>query len=393
MISRHALVSRIEKALARSRIVALVGPRQSGNTTLARQLVPNDSPTYFDLEDPVSLTRLEAPLAALSELRGPVVLDEIQRRPDLLPLLRVLADRQPLPARFLVLGSASPNLIRAASESLAGRVEFVEIAGFSLNEVGDLAEPRHWLRGGLPPSFLAADDADSAAWRKNFVQTLLERDVPQLGSRIPSVALGRFWTMTAHFHGQIWNAAELARSLGTGEATARRYLDLLEGLFLVRALQPWHANIKKRQVKAPKVYVRDSGLLHHLLGIRTAFDLQSHARVGASWEGYVVEEVLRAWEPDEYGFWATYNGAELDLFMIKNGHRLGVECKRGDAPRVTTSMRTALTDLELERLYVVYPGSRRYDIAHRIEAIPLGTLIHERPWVEGEVSPATPGGP
>jgi len=374
MIQRDALLSTIQIALGRSRVVALIGPRQSGKTTLARQLVPPDSLNYFDLEDLTSLSRLEEPMTALRDLHGLVVIDEIQRRPDLFPILRVLCDRDPLPARFLILGSASPDLVRASSESLTGRVETVSISGFSLAEVGVDALAQHWLRGGLPLSFLADTEADSIAWRKNFIQMFLERDLPQWGVRVPSVTMLRFWTMLAHYHGQIWNTAELARSLGVSEPTTRHYLDILEGVFMVRVLQPWHANLKKRQVKSPKVYFHDSGLLHYLLGIRTDLDLQNHPKSGASWEGYAIEEILKAVAPDEAYYWATHNGAELDLLMFKDGHRIGVECKRVDAPRLTPSMRTALEDLELDRILVIYPGTLSFPIADRVTALPISEL-------------------
>jgi len=371
MISRPAITTAIQTALERSRTVALTGPRQCGKTTLARQFVPPDSLNYFDLEDPVSLARLAEPMTALRDLRGLVVIDEIQRAPALFPVLRVLSDRQPLPAKFLILGSASPELLQRSSETLAGRIETITLGGFSLAEVGTPALAQHWLRGGFPLSFLALSEADSLAWRKNFVQTFLERDLPQLGVRIPATTLLRFWTMLAHYHGQIWNAAEFARSLGIGETTARRYLDLMEGVFMARQLQPWHANIKKRQVKSPKIYLRDSGLLHHLLGIRSPVELQTHPKVGASWEGYAIEEIFKAVAPDEAYFWATHNGAELDLVLLKHGHKFGVECKRVDAPRLTSSMRTALDDLQLDQIAVIYPGDRRYPLAERITAVPL----------------------
>jgi predicted AAA+ superfamily ATPase len=377
MIERPTLLESIRRALKRSRVVALIGPRQSGKTTLAREFVPGDSLNYFDLEDPVSLARLNEPMTALRELRGLVVIDEIQRRPDLFAILRVLADRQPLPAQFLILGSASPELLHGSSESLAGRLETIAISGFSLAEVGASAQRQHWLRGSFPLSFLAASDADSLAWRKNFVQTFLERDLPQLSVRIPAATLLRFWTMLAHYHGQIWNAAEPARSLGVSEPTVRRYLDLLEGVFMVRQLQPWHANLKKRQVKSPKIYFRDSGLLHYLLGIRTEVELETHPKSGASWEGYVIEEVLKVATPDEAYFWATHGGAELDLLLLKQGRQVGVECKRVDAPRLTASMQTALTDLQLEQLTVLYPGDRSYPLAERIVAVPLEALANQ----------------
>jgi len=379
MLQRNYILSTIRTALGRSRVVALVGPRQSGKTTLARQLVSPDSLNYFDLEDLTSLSRLEAPMTALRNLNGLVVIDEIPRRPDLFPVLRVLCDRDPLPARFLILGSASPDLVRASSESLAGRVETISISGFSLAEVGVEALAQHWLRGGFPLSYLAATEADSIAWRKNFIQMFLERDLPQWGVRIPAITLLRFWTMLAHCHGQIWNTAELARSLGVSEPTTRHYLDILEGVFMARVLQPWHANLKKRQVKAPKVYFRDSGLLHYLLGIRSDLDLQNHPKSGASWEGYAIEEVLKAVIPEEAYYWATHNGAELDLLLIKDGHRIGVECKRVDGPRLTPSMRTALEDLELDRIFVIYPGNLTFPITDQVTALPISELGKTEP--------------
>lgn len=379
MIERTALISSIKKALERSRIVALIGPRQSGKTTLARQFVRSDSVNYFDLEDPVSLARLDQPLTALSDLRDIIVIDEIQRRPDLFPILRVLADREDLPARFLILGSASPELVRSSSESLAGRVETISISGFSLAEIGTTSMQQHWLRGGFPLSFLAENDPDSFAWRRNFVQTFLERDLPRWGIQIPAGNLLRFWTMIAHYHGQVWNAAEPARSLGISEPTVRRYLDILQDVFMIRILQPWHANLKKRQVKAPKIYFRDSGLLHYLLGIHTPHDLQTHPKSGASWEGYAIEEVIKSVVPDEHYFWATHNGAEIDLLLLKNGRRVGVECKLADAPRLTPSMRIAFEDLQLNHLVIIYPGEQAYSLAENITVLPLSHLGADKP--------------
>lgn len=375
MIDRPADVARVRAALRRSRVVALLGPRQSGKTTLARQFVGERSLNYFDLEDPQGLARLREPDTALRPLRGLVVIDEIQRRPELFPLLRVLVDRKPLTARFLILGSASPDLLRQSSETLAGRVETVWLEGFGLSDLGPAAQARHWLRGGFPPSYTARNDADSLVWRQQFLRTFLERDVPQLGVRIPAEVLRRFWSMLAHYHGQTWNGAELARSLAVNEATVRRYLDLMTGVFMLRQLQPWLENLGKRQVKAPKVYVRDSGLLHALLGVADRRDLEHHPKVGASWEGYAVEEVLKALQPDEAYFWATHQGAELDLLLIKNGTRIGVECKRIDAPVMTASMRIALADLTLARLHVVYPGSRRYRLSDKIDVVPLADVV------------------
>jgi hypothetical protein len=375
MIERASLLKEIKDALNRSRVVALIGPRQCGKTTMARQIVLPDSPNYFDLENPVSLARLDEPMTALQDLRGTVVVDEIQRRPDLFPTLRVLSDRNPVPARFLILGSASPALLRQSSESLAGRITVIPMGGFRLEEVGVGTQRKHWVRGGFPPSYLAKTDKESLDWRRDFVSTFLERDVPQFGIKIPSTSLFRFWSVTAHYHGQIWNAAEAARTLNISENTARNYMDLLQDLFMIRQLRPWHANLGKRQVKSPKVYFRDTGLLHYLLGIKTESELNLHPRSGASWEGYVIEEIFKSTRPDEIYFWATHSGAELDLLAIKDNKRIGVECKRMDAPKLTPSMRVAMTALELDRLVVVYPGSQPYALAEKINVVPLSKAI------------------
>jgi len=385
MIQRTALSNILQNALARSRVVVLAGPRQSGKTTLARELLPEDSVNYFDLEDPASLARLDEPMTALGPLHGLVVIDEVQRRPDLFPVLRVLADRKNAPARFLILGSASGDLLRQTSESLAGRMERVTIGGFSLQELGAEAEQTLWLRGGFPLSCLAGSEADSLAWRKNFIQTLLERDFPQWGVRVPAIALQRFWTMLAHYHGQTWNAAEPARALGVNESTTRRHLDLLTDAFMVRQLQPFHANLRKRQVKAPKIYLRDSGLLHQLLGIDSLKALLSHPKAGASWEGFVIEQVLLTEPHDEAFFWATHQGAEIDLILRRGNALFGVECKRTDTPRLTPSIRTALADLGLKRVIVLYPGAKRFPIAERVDAVPLQTLAGVMPlFAEGK---------
>jgi hypothetical protein len=375
MLKRHRLHAKLESSLKRSRVVVLIGPRQCGKTTLAREFVDATSQNYFDLEDPISLARLDEPMTALRSLNGLVVIDEVQRRPDLFPILRVLVDRTPLPARFLILGSASPALLKQSSESLAGRVEIVMMAGFSLEEVGRKLQPLHWLRGGFPLSYLVDSEADSLAWRRNFVLTFLERDLPQFGVRIPAVTLLRFWTMLAHYHAQVWNAADLARSLGVGETSIRRYLDLLSDLFMVRQLPPWFTHIAKRQIKSPKIYLRDSGLLHYLLGIRNKEELLGHPKSGASWEGYVIEEVLRIVEPDEAYFWGTHGGAEIDLVIRKDGRMFGIECKRVDAPKLTPSMRSALADLGLEKIYVIYPGDKRYSLAQVVEAVPMDDIL------------------
>jgi uncharacterized protein len=375
MIPRNELNHRLQESINRSKVVALLGPRQCGKTTLAREFVAPEAPNYFDLEDPTSLIRLDEPITALGALPGLVVIDEIQRRPDLFPVLRVLADRQPLPARFLILGSGTPTLLRQTSESLAGRIETISMSGFSLAELGKESQQQHWLRGGFPPSYLARKEVDSLAWRKSFIQTFLERDLRQLGIIAPPVTLLRFWTMLAHYHGQIWNATEPARSLSVSEPTVRRYLDILTGVFMIRQLQPWHANLKKRQVKAPKIYLRDTGLLHQLLGIRSDQEVFKHPKCGSSWEGYVIEEILKTVQPDEAYFWATHNGAEIDLVMVKDGRMLGVECKMVDAPRLTPSMRIAIEDLNLEQIAIVYPGKRRYALAKNIQAVPLEMIV------------------
>ncbi len=377
MLKRSATQKSLTDALTRSAVVLLAGPRQCGKTTLARALLSPDSINYFDLEDPASLARLDQPMTALAPLRGLVVIDEVQRRPELFPILRVLADRKGKPARFLILGSASGDLLRQSSESLAGRMESIALGGFSLAEVGSVAQSRLWLRGGFPRSYLAASNADSAIWRRQFIQSLLERDFPQWGVRVPALALRRFWTMLAHYHGQIWNAAEPARALGVSEGTVRRYLDLLTDAFMLRQLQPFHANIGKRQVKAPKIYVRDSGLLHQLLGLDSHKALLSHPKVGASWEGFAIEQVLAATPHDEVFFWATHQGAEIDLIVTQGRRRIGVECKRTDAPRITPSMRIALDDLKLDRLLLIYPGNKRYALTDRIEAVPLSMLEND----------------
>ena len=378
MFKRGQLQTSVMRALARNPAVALVGPRQVGKTTLARGLLAAENPVagnWFDLEDPQVQAQLRQPLTALQGLRGLVVIDEVQHAPELFQVLRVLVDRPDNPARFLLLGSASPALLRQSSESLAGRIEVIEAGGFTIDETGPEQANRLWWRGGFPRSFTAATDEDSRAWRREFIRTVVERDLPQLGMNVPAPAIYRFWAMLAHFHGQVWNAAEPARSLGVNESTVRRYLDWLTQAYLVRQLQPWFINTGKRQVKAPKLYFRDTGLLHELLGIADAAALERHPRLGASWEGFALDQVLRIARPDEAYFWATHAGAELDLLLFKDGERVGVEFKRSDAPTLTRSMQVALQDLDLKALYVVYPGTRRYALADRVEAVPLSALL------------------
>jgi uncharacterized protein len=379
MLERSGLQLNVHAALARSPAVALVGPRQVGKTTLARGLLGTQDTSgashWFDLEDPQVEAQMTNPMVALQGLRGLVVIDEVQHAPELFKVLRVLIDRPHAPARFLLLGSASPALLRQSSESLAGRIEVIEAGGFTLAETGAAAADRLWWRGGFPRSFTANSDDNSRAWRREFIRTVVERDLPQLGMNAPAPAIYRFWSMLAHFHGQTWNAADPARSLGVNESTVRRYLDWLTQAYLVRQLQPWFANTAKRQVKAPKIYFRDTGLLHELLGIADPQALARHPRYGASWEGFALDQVLRIARPDQAYFWATHSGAELDLLMFKDGQRVGVEFKRADAPTMTSSMRVALQDLALDALYVVYPGTRRYRLADRVQAVPLQAVL------------------
>ena len=374
IVDRPELSARLRSALRRGPAVALVGPRQVGKTTLARQLLSPESPNYFDLEDPVALERLLEPMAALSPLRGLIVIDEVQRRPELFTALRVLIDRAPRIAQFLLLGSASPALLKQSGESLAGRLEVIETPGLALREVGTAQLESLWNRGGFPPSFVADNDGDSLAWRNSFLRLTVERDLPALGLGAPPPALRRFWSMVAHYHGQVWNSAEPARSLGVSEPTVRRYLDFMSGADLVRQLQPWFENLAKRQVKTPKVYVRDSGLLHALFNLASSDAVLAHPKAGASWEGFLLEETLKAARPDEAYFWATHQGAELDLLMIKGSRRVGLEFKRADAPKLTPSMRIAMEDLKLDALFVLYPGLTRYALADRIEVLPATAI-------------------
>jgi len=375
MIPRPKHISQIDASFQTHPITALIGPRQCGKTTLARFIAEQEPSTIFDLENPIDIQRLSAPMQALQDLSGLVIIDEVQRKPDLFELLRVLVDRQLQTARFLLLGSASPNLVRGVSESLAGRIGFVDLAGFQLWEVGTRHRDRLWIRGGLPKAFLADSDPDSQRWRENYIRTFLERDIPQLGITIPAETLRRFWTMVAHYHGQVWNAAEFARGLGTAENTARRYLDILAGAYMVRILPPWFENLKKRQIKAPKIYIRDSGLFHSLLQVSTMEDLRGHPKIGASWEGYALEHIIHAFQTRDAYFWATHSGAELDLMVTAGGKRYGFECKYSDAPGRKRSMQIAIEDLGLQHLWVIYPGEQAYPLDDKITVIPLEKAI------------------
>ncbi len=374
-INRGEMRQRVDTALRRSPVVAIIGPRQCGKTTLARAIAEDCKAHYFDLEDSRTESRLANPMLALEPLKGLVILDEIQLVPDLFPALRVLSDRPAKPASFLILGSASPELVSKSAETLAGRIEYVDMGGFSLGETGCENLQRLWLRGGFPRSFLPEQESDSFAWRENFVRTFLERDIPRFGINIPAQSLRRLWTMLAHYHGQILNASELGRSLAESYMTIKRHMDILTGALMVRQVQPWHENIKKRQAKAPKVYLRDSGILHLLLDIESMTQLGGHPKLGASWEGFAVEQILSLAGGRQAYFWRTVAGAELDLLLFHNGKRIGVECKYADAPAATKSMHIALGDLGLDMLLVVHPGRDSYRLTEKIEVVSLPDAV------------------
>ena len=376
MIKRTSYINRLSNALRRSPITAVLGPRQSGKTTLSRLFGEGKKATYFDLESQPDLIRLQNPEMMLGSLKDIIILDEIQEIPELFPVLRILADRPNNPARFLILGSASPHIIKNVSETLAGRVEFIELSGFDLTEIGSESMEHLWVRGGFPRSFLADSEDDSIAWREGFISTFLERDIPLLGIRIPPTAMRRFWTMLAHYHGQTWNASEVSRSMGVSDKTVRSYLDILSGTYMIRQLQPWHENIAKRQVKAPKIYFRDSGLLHNLLSLIDINTLLGHPRVGASWEGFALEQFLNIVKPSEAFFWSTHSGAEIDLFFQYRGGRYGVEFKFSEAPKITKSMHAALNDLHLDHLWIIYPGKNSYPADDKISVCPLIEVLN-----------------
>lgn len=369
MIKRHELIQRVRTALGRNPIVAIIGPRQCGKTTLARQFLDPDAATYFDLEDPFVAEAFADPMSTLAPLHGLVVIDEAQRRPEIFPTLRVLADRDNQPAQFLILGSASPDLSRQASESLAGRVEVIDMSGFQLDEIRLADRDILWQRGGFPRSFLAKTLEDSYAWRRQFIRMFLERDLAQLGFAISPATMGRFWSMLAHYHGQLWNGSEIAASMGISPQSSRNYLDALEQTFMVRRLLPWHVNVGKRLVKSPKIYFRDSGVFHALQGISSPSHLIAHPKLGASWEGFVLEQLMQRLRDEDAYFYAVHSGSELDLYLPQRN--LGIEIKRMDAPKRTRSMDIAIEDLCLERLLVVYPGTRSYELNKRIHVLPL----------------------
>ncbi len=374
MIQRTQSFNRLANAITRAPVTALLGPRQCGKTTLARQFSENRKAFFFDLESVPDQQRLQNAELVLGNLEGLVVLDEIQTMPELFRVLRVLVDRPENKARFLILGSASPDIIKKTSETLAGRIEFVELHGFNLPETGTDQWKNLWLRGGFPRSFLSKSDEDSLAWREGFIRTFLERDIPQLGINIPAAAMRRFWTMVAHCHGQTWNASEIGRSMGLSDKTIRSYLDLLTGTFMVRQLQPWHENIGKRQLKKSKIYFRDTGLLHSLLDIRAYHALLGNPKAGASWEGFALEQVLQMLHPSQAYYWGTHNLAELDLLLLHNGQRYGMEVKFSEAPKITSSMKIAVKDLALSHLWIIYPGQHDYSVETNISVHSLQNI-------------------
>lgn len=381
MIPRSKEVQNSKVLLERYPVVGIIGARQVGKSTLARMIAEiYPAPThFFDLENPEDIARLSEPMLALKSLEGLVVLDEIQRKPELFPVLRVLADRIHKPCQFLVIGSASPGLLKQSSETLAGRIIYHPLGGFTVAEIGSIDWGKLWLRGGFPKSFLSETDAESMEWRRGFIQTFIERDIPQLGITIASNTLRRFWTMLAHYHGQIWNSSEFARSFGVADTTVRRYLDVLSSALVVRQLQPWHENVKKRQVKSPKTYIIDSGLLHGLLNLPTTRDVESHPKLGASWEGFIIEQLIRRLNIgfDEYFFWATHAGAELDFLIVRGSHRKGFEIKRTATPAVTPSMRSALQDLRLSSLDVIHAGEHTFMLNESIRAVSFSRLLDD----------------
>ena len=380
MIKRHTEAESVKKLLKTHPVVGIVGARQVGKTTLAKQIMDSMSApcAFFDLENPEDLSRFSDPMLALKNLKGLVVIDEVQQYPDIFRILRVLSDRPKKPARFLILGSASPALLRQTSETLAGRIVYHHLNGFSLEEIGMEEANRLWLRGGFPRSFLARSLNKSEEWRKGFIKTFLERDLPQLGITIRAVTLRRFWNMVAHYHGQLWNSSEFGRSFGVADTTVRNYLDLLTSTFVIRQLLPWHENISKRQVKAPKIYVSDTGLLHTLLNIKSMSDLQKNPKIGASWEGFVIEQLIRKYNAanEECFFWATHGGAELDLLIVKGGKRFGFEIKLTSSPAVTPSMRSSLSALKMKNLTVVHAGEKTFPLTKKIQALAFKDILN-----------------
>lgn len=381
MIPRYNNIARLKALLDHFPVVGIIGARQVGKTTLAHMLAGEigQEVTYFDLENPEDLARINDPMLSLKALRGLVVIDEVQRKPGLFPIIRVLSDRTDNPCKFLVLGSASPELLHQSSETLAGRISYHRLSGFALSDISTNDYEILWRRGGFPKSFLAANDTISMEWRREFIRTFLERDIPQLGISINSSTLRRFWTMVAHYHAQVWNSSEFARSFGIADTTIRRYLDVLSSSFVVNQLIPWFENVKKRQVKSPKVYIADSGLLHGLLNLPSQIDIESHPKLGASWEGFIIDQIARHMkaEPEECFFWATHAGAELDLLIVRGVKKYGFEIKRTSSPSVTSSMRTAIETLHLTSLDVIHAGDSTFPLRHDIRAVSANRLLDD----------------
>jgi predicted AAA+ superfamily ATPase len=374
-INRPQFEAEVRESLSYNPVTAILGPRQCGKTTLARSISETIKSTLFDLEDPADFELLKSnPKQIFYGLEGLVIIDEIQRLPELFPLLRVLADEANSKRKYLILGSASPDLIRNSSESLAGRIGFINLTGFRLNEVGTENLRNLWIRGGFPRSYLAQNENQSFTWRNDFIQTFLERDISMYGFNIPPVTLRRFWQMLAHYHGQVWNGAEFARAMGVSEPTVKRYLDILTGTYMIRQLQPWYENLKKRQVKAPKVYIRDSGILHTLLTLEDD-KILTNVKVGASWEGFVIEQLIQVLNTRDCYFWRTHTGAELDLLVVKSGKKLGFEIKYSDVPKITRSMNSVIEELGLDKLFLIYQGKRKLQLQERIFALPANEIF------------------
>lgn len=379
-IERRTYSKKIQDLLKKFPVVALVGSRQSGKTTLANQIKATwEGPVhYFDLENPLDMQRMEDPFLTLKDLNGLIIIDEVQHKENLFMLLRVFADRDPLPARFLLLGSASGRLLHQSAESLAGRIAYLELPGFGLWEVGMDRKEQLWIRGSYPKSFLSESDDDSFEWRDAYIKTFFGKDLPELGVKVMGTQLRRFWFMASHYHGQVWSHSEISRSLGISANTIRSYLDLLTETFMVRQLMPWYENIGKRLVKSPKFYFRDSGLLHTLLNLKTKEELLQHPKLGASWEGFALEQVIQAsGRGEEVFFWSTYSGAEIDLVMVLNGKKIGFEFKYASVPKKTTSITVAKQDLQLEHIYVIYPDGPRFFLSENVEVISLTEMVSE----------------
>jgi len=373
---RQKFFSLVEQHFQLHKVCALLGPRQCGKTTFSRQFasfkkIPQIN--IFDLENPLDLERLREPMLALSDLQGFVIIDEIQYKPNLFSILRVLADRENI--KFLVLGSASRDLIKQSAETLAGRVGYIEMTPFDMSEISETNQL--WLRGGFPLSYLAKSDELSFLWRQNYIKTFLERDIPNLGFSIPSIQLRKFWVMICHYHGGIFNASELGKSLGISYHTAKQYLDILEGTFMIRVLQPWYENLKKRQVKTPKIYFRDSGIYHTLLGLNNSESVIYSPKIGASWEGFALEQTIRYYnaETEECYFWSSHNTAEIDLLIFKDGKRIGFEFKYTDTPKITPSIKISLEDLKLDQIKIIFPGNINFKLSEKVEAIGLTSLV------------------